>query len=201
MFDIGWSELLVIGIVALIVIGPKDLPEMFRTLGRFTAKARGMAREFQRAMETAADETGVKDVAADLRKVTSPKAMGLDAVKGAVDKFEAWDPMSKSKAAKSAAGAMVASSIADEADADEVDLADAPILEKPVREMGPATKALSEAQAEKKAALAAKTAARMAASADARPRAKPVVKPEPAAEKPVKAPRKTAKKLTTSGDL
>ncbi|MDE0112845.1 MAG: Sec-independent protein translocase protein TatB, partial [Albidovulum sp.] len=50
MFDIGWSELLIIGIVALIVVGPKDLPGMFRALGRFTGKMRGMAREFQRAM-------------------------------------------------------------------------------------------------------------------------------------------------------
>ncbi len=55
MFDIGWTELLVIGIVALIVVGPKDLPLMFHALGQFTAKARGMAREFQRAMEDAAE--------------------------------------------------------------------------------------------------------------------------------------------------
>ena len=91
--DIGMSELLVIGIVALIVIGPKDLPEMFRQLGRFTAKLRAMSREFSRAMEKAADEAGVKDVARDLKSVTSPKAMGLNAVKDAVDKFEKWDPI------------------------------------------------------------------------------------------------------------
>ena len=68
--DIGWSELMVIGIVALVVIGPKDLPGMFRELGRFTAKLRAMGREFSRAMEDAARETGVQDVADDLRKVT-----------------------------------------------------------------------------------------------------------------------------------
>ena len=78
MFDIGWTELLVVGVVALIVVGPKDLPKMFRTLGQFTAKARNMAREFQRAMDDAADDTGVKDVARDLRKATSTREMGLD---------------------------------------------------------------------------------------------------------------------------
>ncbi|KCV83198.1 twin-arginine translocation protein [Actibacterium atlanticum] len=92
MFDLGWTELLVVGIVALIVVGPKDLPGMFRTLGRFTAKAKGMAREFQRAMNDAADEAGVKDVASDLKAATNPKKMGLDAVNDAVEKFEKWQP-------------------------------------------------------------------------------------------------------------
>ena len=91
--ELSWSELLIVGLVALIVIGPKDLPGMFRELGRFTAKIRSMGREFSRAMEQAAKETGVKDVADDLRKVNSPKAMGLEAVKSAADKFEKWDPM------------------------------------------------------------------------------------------------------------
>lgn len=47
MFDIGWSELLVIGVVALVVIGPKDLPKALSTLGKWMARARSMAREFQ----------------------------------------------------------------------------------------------------------------------------------------------------------
>ncbi|WP_212525244.1 Sec-independent protein translocase protein TatB [Actibacterium sp. MT2.3-13A] len=103
MFDLGWTELLVIGIVALIVIGPKDLPGMFRTLGRFTAKARNMAREFQRAMDDAADQAGVKDVAKDLRDATNPRKMGLDALNDAADKFEKWQPkVSSDKAAKPA---------------------------------------------------------------------------------------------------
>lgn len=93
MFDIGWSELLIIGVVALIVIGPRDLPDLFRTLGRFTAKLRSMARDFQRAMESAADQAGVKDVAKDLKSMTSTKNLGLDAVKEAASKFEKWDPL------------------------------------------------------------------------------------------------------------
>ncbi len=92
MFDIGFMELLVIGVVALIVVGPKDLPGMFRTLGRFTAKARSMAREFQRAMNDAADESGMKEAASTLKGVSSPKSMGLDTLNKAADNFEKWQP-------------------------------------------------------------------------------------------------------------
>ena len=62
MFDIGWSELLVIGSIALIVVGPKDLPGLLRTLGKYAAQARGMAREFQRSMEEAAREADISDI-------------------------------------------------------------------------------------------------------------------------------------------
>lgn len=96
MLDVGWTELLLIGVVALIVIGPKDLPAMFHTLGRITARARGMAREFSSAMEDAAKASGVSEVTKDLRdlqKLTSPRSMGLDALGRAADKFEKWDPL------------------------------------------------------------------------------------------------------------
>ena len=95
MLDIGWSELLVIGVVALVVVGPKELPVMFRTLGRFTAKARSMSREFTKAMEAAAKESGVGDAVKDLKSVTSARSMGLDAIENAASRFEKWDPMKK----------------------------------------------------------------------------------------------------------
>ncbi|PWR23665.1 Sec-independent protein translocase protein TatB [Zavarzinia compransoris] len=47
MFDLAWSEILVIGVVALLVVGPKELPDLLRTVGRWVRKARMMASNFQ----------------------------------------------------------------------------------------------------------------------------------------------------------
>jgi sec-independent protein translocase protein TatB len=164
--SLSWSELLVVGVVALVIIGPKDLPGMFRELGRFTAKIRAMGREFSRAMEAAAKESGVKDVADDLRKVTSPKSMGLDAVRSAADKFEKWDPLKP--AAKPAAAAP---------------LTPPPMPAAPAAPAGPATAALAEAVAVKKAAAAEKTAALKAAKAAPAVEAAPVAEAAPAAKR------------------
>lgn len=62
MFDIAWSEMLVIMVVALVVIGPKDLPRLIREVGRWTAKARGMAREFQRSFDDMVREAELDDI-------------------------------------------------------------------------------------------------------------------------------------------
>lgn len=196
--DFGWAELLVIGVVALIVIGPKDLPEMFRTLGRFTAKARGMARDFSRAMEQAAKETGVDEVASDLKKVTSPKAMGLDAMKGAADRFEKWDPLKN--AAKPASPSPVRPLTpppmppSPPPAAPAAPVAAAAAAPEPVI-MGPATAALAEQQAQRKA-IAAEAAEKLRAvgkpAATAKPAA-PAAKPSKTAAAPAPAPAAAAK--------
>lgn len=69
MFDIGGWEVLVIAALALIIVGPKDLPKLIRNVGRWVAKARSLAREFQTGMEDAAREADLDD----LRKVTDVK--------------------------------------------------------------------------------------------------------------------------------
>ena len=93
MFDLGWTELLLIGIVALIVVGPKDLPMLFRNIGRFVGKARGMAREFSSAMNEAADQSGMRDVAKGLKAAANPVSAAMDGVKEATrDLTEGLNP-------------------------------------------------------------------------------------------------------------
>ena len=70
MLDIGWSEMAVILMVALIVIGPKDLPRVARTIGKWTGKARGMAREFQRSLDDMAREAELQDIKAEMDKLS-----------------------------------------------------------------------------------------------------------------------------------
>ena len=70
MFDIGWGELLVIGIVALVVIGPKELPGVLRTLGQAMAKVRRMASEFQNQFNEAMREAEMHDLKKQVDEAT-----------------------------------------------------------------------------------------------------------------------------------
>lgn len=67
MFDLGWSELLVVAVVAIIVVGPKDLPKLMRTVGQWVRRARSLASEFQRGMMDLADAGDLKELK-DLKK-------------------------------------------------------------------------------------------------------------------------------------
>ncbi len=73
MFDISWTEFLLIGVVALIVIGPKELPGVLRTLGQWTRKVRSMANDFQNQFQEAMREAEM----ADLKKEVDDMAQGL----------------------------------------------------------------------------------------------------------------------------
>jgi sec-independent protein translocase protein TatB len=71
MFDIGWSELLVIGVVALVVIGPKELPGVVRSIAQNIAKLRRMASEFQGQFTDAMREMELADLKKDAEKLIS----------------------------------------------------------------------------------------------------------------------------------
>jgi len=86
MFDIGWGELVVIGIVALIAIGPKELPGVLRTFGQTMAKIRRMAAEFQGQFQEALREAEM----ADLKKQA-------DEMASSVSDIANFDPMASAK--------------------------------------------------------------------------------------------------------
>lgn len=71
MFEIGWSELLLIAVVALIAIGPKELPTVLRTLGQWMSKLRRMASEFQSQFQEAMREAEMADLKKQVDEMTS----------------------------------------------------------------------------------------------------------------------------------
>jgi sec-independent protein translocase protein TatB len=70
MFDIGWGELVIIGIVALIVIGPKELPGVLRMLGQWMGKVRRMAADFQGQWNEAMREAEMEDLKKQVDQIT-----------------------------------------------------------------------------------------------------------------------------------
>jgi sec-independent protein translocase protein TatB len=70
MFDIGWSELVVIGVVALIAIGPKELPGVLRAVGQWMGKIRRMASEFQGQFQEAMREAEMADLKKSVDEMT-----------------------------------------------------------------------------------------------------------------------------------
>ena len=79
MFDVSWSEMAIIGVVTLIVVGPKDLPKVMRGVARLTAQARGLASEFRRGLDDIAREAEFSDLE---RKLEELKTAQMKAVLG-----------------------------------------------------------------------------------------------------------------------
>src|SRR6185503_2011778 len=71
MFGLGWGEMVVIGIVALIAIGPKELPTVLRTIGQTMAKVRRMAAEFQGQFNEALREAEISEIKKQAEDLTS----------------------------------------------------------------------------------------------------------------------------------
>src|SRR3954468_21609449 len=97
MFEVGWTEMLVIAIVMIVVVGPKDLPNMLRTFGKTTAKLRAMAGDFQKQFNEALKEAELDDVkksvdelrslnpAAEIKKHPTPFKKGASEVRAGLD--------------------------------------------------------------------------------------------------------------------
>jgi len=89
MFDIGWSELLIIGVVAVVVIGPKDLPKVMRAIGIWAGKARSLARDFQGQWDEVMRQAELEEMKKQVEKIASePKQQ----IEKAIEPFANLDP-------------------------------------------------------------------------------------------------------------
>lgn len=70
MFDLGWQEFILIAIITVIVVGPKDLPRVVRSISQWVRKARSMAREFQNSLEEVAREAELEDVRREVQSIS-----------------------------------------------------------------------------------------------------------------------------------
>ncbi|KAA0970692.1 twin-arginine translocase subunit TatB [Aureimonas fodinaquatilis] len=143
MFEIGWLELLVIAVVMIVVVGPKDLPGMLRTFGRTTTQLRRMAGDFRKQFDDALKEAELDEVrkaASDLQKLdpTENIRKAMNPVKAVGDEIRS----SLRAAATSPAPKASASPVAAEPSAEAVETApatSAPVAEPtPVEEKIPA---------------------------------------------------------------
>lgn len=214
MFEVGWSELLVIAVVMIVVVGPKDLPNMLRTFGRTAAKLRAMAGDFQKQFNEALKEAELDDVKSsidslrglnpmnEVRKQLNPFEQAAADVRAGVDTMmkpkPAADPAAPAESTpqaveplKNGATDMPAAEGGEPASAATFPpMTDASVTVPPAEATAPAEPAKKAAAAKAKTAVtAAKTAASKGASA------KGSAKSSPASAKNASTTKKTAPKV------
>jgi len=218
MFEVGWTEMLVIAIVMIVVVGPKDLPNMLRTFGRTVAKLRAMAGDFQKQFNEALKEAELDDVkksvdalrglnpASEIRKQLNPFEQAAADVRSGIDNVmkpkPAPDPSAPASAEATPAeplknGATEMPAAMETPVAAEAAKATAPVkataakkAAKPAAEKATPAKAAPAKAAPAKAAPAKAVSARPAAAKPASVKAAPVKVSAKAAAKPVPAPTK-----------
>jgi sec-independent protein translocase protein TatB len=85
LFDIGWTEMLVVAVVAIVVVGPKDLPQMLRAFGKAMSGVRKMAGDFQKQFDDAVKEADLEDV----KKIATGKTFKpLEDIKSSTEAFK-----------------------------------------------------------------------------------------------------------------
>lgn len=209
MFEVGWTEMLVIAIVMIVVVGPKDLPRMLRTFGKATSKMRSMAGEFRKQFDEALKEAELEDVktlasdmrklnpAADIRKALNPMEKAAADLKAGVD--AAMKPTAKPDESATPAAATPVPAEPLKAGPDAMPGETAAV----VAATAPSTNGAAAPKAAKPAAAKATAAPKTAKPAAAAPKTAAAAKPAPArkataaAAKPAKAA--SAKTSKTGG--
>ncbi|MBX9450884.1 MAG: Sec-independent protein translocase protein TatB [Mesorhizobium sp.] len=188
MFDIGWPEMLVIAVVLIVVVGPKDLPKMLRTFGRTTAKLRVMAGDFRKQFDEALKEAELDDLKSvaddmralnpknEIRKALSPMEKAAQDVRSGLD--AAMKPTKPAAAEPAPAEAKAAEPVKTGATAmpGEAAAATKPSPKAPAKANGAAAPAIKKVAAPKQAAAkpsAKTTAAKKPAASSAKATAAP----------------------------
>ena len=192
MLDVGWTEILVIAIVLIIVVGPKDLPQMLRTFGRMVSKMRGMASDFRQQFDEAIREADLDDVRKTIGE--AQKLNPLNSIRDAVNPLRQMGDEIKSDLQK--ATSLAPTPASDAAPAESVSSAPVeavkPVSAEPVAaaplKAEPVAKASKKAEGE-----AAKVAKPRKAAAKPEGEAKAAAKKAPAARKAAAVKPKTAK--------
>ena len=201
MLDVGWTEILVIAIVLIIVVGPKDLPQMLRTFGRMVAKMRSMAGDFRQQFDEALREADLDDVRKTIGE--AQKLNPLNTIRDAVNPLRQMGDELKADLQKSTSSVTTPTPAANPAES----ISSAPVAApsvgakpasaEPVAAVplkaGPASKAAKKKKADDGTAKLAKPR-KTAVKAEAEPR-KAVAK-APAAKKAAPAKTVTAKTKT-----
>ena len=134
MFDISWGKLVIIGVVALIVIGPKELPAVLRTIGQWMGKIRRMASEFQGQFQEAMREAEMADLKKQFDETASAVTSTFDTtdIKNELEKM-IQEPAAASPPASSVAATPPSDPTApqQQASADPVALGTAPVAPVP----------------------------------------------------------------------
>ncbi len=86
MLDVGWSELLIIGLVAMIVVGPKELPGLMRSIGNFIHKIKAMASSFQQQFEEAVREGDIGQIRSEVEDIG--REFSPDKIMGGFDRYK-----------------------------------------------------------------------------------------------------------------
>jgi sec-independent protein translocase protein TatB len=120
MFEIGWGELLLIGVVALIAIGPKELPTVLRTLGQWMSKLRRMASEFQSQFQEAMREAEMADLKKQVDEMTSQ-----------AQSYANFDPVSEVRRELESTQQQIESAIVDKGAADTPSPPSPPVTAEP----------------------------------------------------------------------
>lgn len=74
-FDLSWSHILILLVVTLVVVGPKDLPKMMRTVGRWTGKARGMANQLRRSFDEMARQSELDELRSEIQALRQQRPL------------------------------------------------------------------------------------------------------------------------------